>query len=118
MQLTLTTFLTLDGVMQAPGGPDEDRSGGFEDGGWLIPFADDDMGEIINDGQVQHIASHFRVWGPRQLGRRGIHHHRRPAVGKSLRQPPLTTADIDDGRQRVTHNPGGPRPMHVTEDLP
>ncbi|MFF5443965.1 dihydrofolate reductase family protein [Streptomyces sp. NPDC012888] len=42
-KLTLTSFVTLDGVMQAPGGPDEDRSGGFEYGGWLAPYADDQM---------------------------------------------------------------------------
>jgi dihydrofolate reductase len=47
MRLTLTTFVSLDGVMQAPGGPDEDRSDGFEQGGWLVPYADDDMGQAM-----------------------------------------------------------------------
>ncbi|WP_326768727.1 dihydrofolate reductase family protein [Streptomyces sp. NBC_01591] len=48
-KLTLTTFLSLDGVMQAPGGPDEDRSGGFECGGWIVPFADEGMMRFINE---------------------------------------------------------------------
>jgi dihydrofolate reductase len=47
MRLTLTMFVTLDGVVQAPGGPQEDPSGGFEYGGWLVPYADDDMGRAM-----------------------------------------------------------------------
>jgi dihydrofolate reductase len=47
--LTIATFMTLDGVMQAPGGPDEDRDGGFEHGGWSFPYFSEDMGEAIND---------------------------------------------------------------------
>ncbi len=47
--LISTTFVTLDGVMQAPGGPDEDRSGGFEHGGWSVGYWDEGMGKLITE---------------------------------------------------------------------
>ena len=47
-QLLLTTFLSLDGVMQAPGGPGEDDDNGFTHGGWTVNYWDERMGEVMD----------------------------------------------------------------------
>jgi dihydrofolate reductase len=48
-KLIVSEFVTLDGVMQAPGGKDEDRDGGFEHGGWTLPYWHDDIGRSFGD---------------------------------------------------------------------
>lgn len=48
-KIIASTFVSLDGVMQAPGGPQEDPSGGFKFGGWVAGYADDTVGETLGD---------------------------------------------------------------------
>jgi dihydrofolate reductase len=48
-KIVVFTMVSLDGVMQAPGGPEEDTSGGFQYGGWTVPFADQSFGKILNE---------------------------------------------------------------------
>jgi dihydrofolate reductase len=46
-KIIVLTFITLDGVMQAPGGPEEDSTGGFKYGGWSAPYGDEVSGKIM-----------------------------------------------------------------------
>ena len=65
MQLVVTDFLSLDGVVQAPGGPDEDTDGGFAHGGWSMPFFDPTtMGPAIGEAMESAEALLFgrRTW--------------------------------------------------------
>ena len=49
-KIIVNAFLTLDGVMQAPGGPDEDRDAGFPHGGWQAPYSDELLGRLVVEG--------------------------------------------------------------------
>jgi dihydrofolate reductase len=60
-RIVVSQFLTLDGVMQAPGDPDEDRSGGFDQGGWQLAYFDEVFGNFVMQG--------FAATGALLLGR-------------------------------------------------
>jgi dihydrofolate reductase len=60
-RIVVSEFLTLDGVMQAPGDPNEDRSGGFDKGGWQLAYFDDVFGSVMMDA--------FAATGGMLLGR-------------------------------------------------
>ena len=47
-KIVVFMMLSLDGVMQAPGSPEEDTSGGFKYGGWTVPYSDESFGKILN----------------------------------------------------------------------
>ncbi len=55
-KLIVLSFVTLDGVMQAPGGPEEDPSGGFKYGGWTAPYFDDFAGKVMAEQMSKHSA--------------------------------------------------------------
>jgi len=55
-KIIITTFVTLDGVMQAPGGPEEDTSGGFRYGGWTVPYFDEFSNKVMGEQMKQPFA--------------------------------------------------------------
>jgi len=65
MRIILSDFMSLDGVVQAPGGPDEDTDGGFAHGGWSMPYFDPEaMGSVIDEVMASTDALLFgrRTW--------------------------------------------------------
>jgi dihydrofolate reductase len=62
MKLTTTTFVSVDGVMQGVGRPDEDRRGGFERGGWIVPHFDNETTTFVNQTYDRADAFLFGRW--------------------------------------------------------
>lgn len=68
-KLIVLSFITLDGVIQAPGDPEEDTSGGFRYGGWIVPYADELLGNVMKE-QMGHPfdlllgKNTYDIWAP------------------------------------------------------
>jgi dihydrofolate reductase len=98
-KLIVSEFVTLDGVMQAPGGKDEDLDGGFEHGGWTLPYWHDDIGksflEMMTDADalllgrrtyVTHAAA-FEPMAPGDLFGDVMNSPKKYVVSRTLEQP-------------------------------
>ena len=97
MKLTTTTHVSVDGVMQGLGGPDEDRRGGFERGGWALPLFDDEAAAFLD--QVYQRADAF-LFGRRTYE---IFAGSWGTVGGSGRQPHLRGVEHAAQVRRIDH---------------
>jgi dihydrofolate reductase len=141
--LVVTTFVTLDGVMQAPGGAGEDPSGGFSHEGWLVPHFDEDLGEQINrwfTGAQDFLLGRttyeiFYASWPKMISddpvSQGINFKKKYVASRTLSSVEWDTAellqgDVGDAVRKLTAEDGGELQVHgsagliqtlLTEDL-
>jgi dihydrofolate reductase len=124
-KLVVGTFLTLDGVMQGPGGPDEDRDGGFAHGGWSVKYWDDMMGKLIVEQTLRPdalllgrktyeiFASHWpRVTDPNDPLASKLNSMRKYVASRTLRKvewhnSTLLPGDAATAVARLKEQPGG-----------
>jgi dihydrofolate reductase len=139
MKLTVTTFLTLDGVMQGPGGAEEDRSNEFDQGGWMVPFIDQDFGEIMEAwfaradefllGRTTYDMmypywSQIIVTDPEEAGVTGQQLNNLPKhiISRTLRSPQWANSSVVDGDvveavKALKDQPGGELQVHGSAQL-
>lgn len=122
-KLIVSEFLSLDGVMQAPGGADEDTEGGFSYGGWTMPYWHDDMGKALGAllesadafllGRKTYVI-HAQAFEPLPPGDELGDMMNKPAkyvVSKTLEQPlwrntTIIRGDVVDAIRKLKAGPG------------
>jgi dihydrofolate reductase len=124
-RLVVVNNVTLDGVMQSPGHPDEDRRGGFEHGGWAPPYLDEVMGRKMGEGMAQGAAMLFgrrtfqkmeAGWrdGPEDSPFTAVMNERQKYVASTTLEGPLDwqnstllEGDVPDAVAKLREQPGG-----------
>ena len=123
-RIVLFESLTLDGVMQAPGRPDEDTRGGFEHGGWAAPYSDPEMGKLATENMAttaglllgrRTYEDFYSVW-PKQKDNPFtdvLNRSQKYVASKTLKEPlpwensTLLDGDATDAVARLRKRPGG-----------
>jgi dihydrofolate reductase len=133
-KLVVGTFVTLDGVMQAPGGPEEDRSGGFQHGGWLVPFFDDMMAQVMTEWiersgglllgrrTYEIFAAHWPYAPGDDPIAAKLNTVRKHVVSRTLdrvewNNSTLLKADVVEGIRKLKSEPGNELQVHGSGDL-
>lgn len=133
-KLVVGTFVTLDGVMQGPGGPEEDRSGGFQHGGWLVPFFDDMLGRrmvewteaadgvILGRKTYEIFAAHWPHIGDEDPIAAKLNRVRKYVASRTLTQvewknSELLKGDLAEAITRLKHQPGGELQVTGSQNL-
>ncbi len=133
-KLKVGTFLTIDGVMQAPGGPDEDREGGFAHGGWSVNYWDDRMGEAIVESTqragalllgrktYEIFAAHWPHVGDEDPIAAVLNNAPKYVASRTLkdltwRNSELLTGDLPRAIARLKESPGEEIQVHGSGDL-
>jgi dihydrofolate reductase len=124
-RLRVVNNVTLDGVVQSPGHPDEDRRGGFEHGGWAAPYVDEVMGRTMGQGVAQGGALLFgrltyekmeAAWrdGPEDSPFTAVMNERRKYVASTTLEGPLDwqnstllEGDVAEAVAKLKEQPGG-----------
>lgn len=128
-KIIVLSFISLDGVMQAPGGPKEDTSGGFKYGGWTVPFFDEFAGQIMGEqmsGEYDLLLGHTTYdifagyWPEHTEGWPQINRITKYVVSKTLKKPTWeNTVVIKDatGIKKLKQSNGSPLQVHGSGDL-
>lgn len=127
-KLVVGTFVTVDGVMQGPGGPDEDREGGFEHGGWSVNYWDEMMGGVMDEQMNRADAlllgrktyDIFAAYWPHATEEQGagqLNNVRKYVASRTLdkvewQNSTLLEGDAAEGVARIKQEPGGE--IHVS----
>ncbi|OLE91814.1 MAG: riboflavin biosynthesis protein RibD [Crenarchaeota archaeon 13_1_20CM_2_51_8] len=132
-KIVALSFVTLDGVMQAPGGPDEDTSAGFKHGGWSVGYWDGVMGEVMSE-QMGHpydlllgrkTYEIFAAYWPRAKdvpGADGLNRARKYVVSRTLKKlgwsnSVLLTGNVPEGVMKLKRQEGPELQVHGSSNL-
>jgi len=127
------SFVTLDGIMQAPGGPDEDTSGNFKHGGWSVGYWDDFMGKVMGEqmGNPYDLLlgrktyEIFAAYWPKAKdnpGADGLNNARKYVVSRTLRKldwnnSTLVTGNIPEEIRKLKRGDGHELQVHGSSNL-